>query len=542
MERSRDGKTFKPDRFLGIYMKISPTPHPDVNEILDFLLTNIRSILQDQFVGMCLFGSLANGDFDQHSDIDVLIVTEGKISDETFSSLESMHMNLAKVDSPWAIQQEVSYIPRDALRRFDPSNNLHPHLDRGNEEVLHWMAHESDWIIQRYILRERGVIITGPDLRSLIDPISRDELRQAVVNVLPLWTYPILDDPHRIDTRGYQSYCVLSLCRMLYTLQNKAILSKPNAAKWALHTLDDRWKPLIERAILGRQNSDMQADIADIYETLEMMRFVLGVSKQPTIFPDVNELLHLLLTNVKEILGDQFVGMYLYGSLSSGDFNPASSDIDFLVVTKDILPEETISKLEAMHTQTWATSAKRAGELEGSYVHMDLIRRHDPNGAPCPTVNEGKFYLDQRGSDWIIQRHVVREYGVIIEGPDPKTLIDPVTPEEIRGSIMGVLQEWWFPMLNDASWLRDHDDHYRAFAVITMCRVIHALDTGMITSKPKAVQFARTKLNSQWQSLIDKSVAASNHEDVAIPLDETLDLIRYIKEQVGELNDAKSPS
>jgi hypothetical protein len=242
---------------------------------------------------------------------------------------------------------------------------------------------------------------------------------------------------------------------------------------------------------------------------------------------------------VKEILGDQFIGMYLYGSLSSGDFNPASSDIDFLVVTKDILPQEMIDKLEVMHNQTWATSAKRAGELEGSYVPKELIRRHDPNGAPCPTVNEGKFFLDQRGSDWIIQRHVVREVGLVIEGPDPKTLIDPVTPEDIRSSIMGVLNEWWFPMLNDPSWLREHDDHYRAFAVITMCRVIHGLETGTITSKPKAVEFARTKLGNPWQSLLERAVAASNHEEVAVPLDKTLDLIHSIKEQVSY---AKSPS
>ena len=513
-------------------MKISPTPHPDVNEILDLLLTNIQPILQEQFVGMYLFGSLANGDFDQYSDIDVLFVTDGKISSEVFEKLKTKHMELGKIESFWDNQQEVSYIPKDALRRFDPANNLHPHLDRGNDEVLHWMAHESDWITQRHILRERGIVITGPDLKSLIDPVSRDELRQAVIGVLPLWADPILKDPSQISARGYQSYCVLSLCRMLYTLQEKDILSKRAAAKWALRFLDARWKPLIERAIVGRQTSWLQADEEDINETLEMMRFVLNISKQPTIFPDVNEILDLLLKNVKEILGDQFVGMYLYGSLSSGDFNPETSDIDFLVVTTDILSAETVSKLEAMHKQTWATSSKRAGELEGSYVHKELIRRHNPNGAPCPAVNEGKFFVDQRGSDWIIQRHVVREYGVIVEGPDPKTLIDPVTPEEIRSSVMGILYEWWFPMLNDPSWLRDHDDHYRAFAVITMCRVLHALETGTIVSKPKAIQFAQTKLDTRWQGLIDKAVAVSNHEKLDVPLSETLDFIQFVYEKV----------
>ena len=251
-----------------------------------------------------------------------------------------------------------------------------------------------------------------------------------------------------------------------------------------------------------------------------------------TPYDDVNEILDLLLKRVRDILKEQFVGMYLYGSLSSGDFNPETSDIDFLVVTTDYLSERTISELGAMHKQTWATSLKRAGKLEGAYIPKELISKHNPKGAACPTINEGKFYLDSPGSDWVIQRHVVRECGVVLEGPDPKTLIDFVSPDDIRSCIMGVLHEWWFPMLNDASWLRDKEDGDRAFAVITMCRVLHGLEHGTITSKPKATQWARTKLDNRWNQLINRAVAVSNHEDGSIFLDETLDFIQHIKQRI----------
>ena len=253
----------------------------------------------------------------------------------------------------------------------------------------------------------------------------------------------------------------------------------------------------------------------------------------PTPYFDVNEVLNLLHANAKKILDDQFVGMYLYGSLSSGDYNPESSDIDFLFVTRDRLPEETIFKLDAMHQQTWATSLKRAGKLEGAYVPQALIREHHPDGAPCPTVNEGKFYVAPLGSDWIIQRHVVREFGVVIDGPDPKTLIAFVTPGDIRSSIMGVLHEWWFPMLDDPSWLREHDAGYRSFAVITMCRVLHALETGTITSKPKAAQWTRERRDEPWKQLIDTSIEVSNHAKMDIPLDKTLKFIEFIKEKTS---------
>jgi predicted nucleotidyltransferase len=511
---------------------ISPTPHHDVNEILNLLLTDIKNILGSQFVGMYLFGSLANGDFDQHSDIDILIVTDEEISSDTFSALHDMHTRIAEIESPWAVQQEVSYIPQNALRRFDRQNIHHPHLDRDIGEILKIKAHESDWIIQRHLLREHGIVITGPDLKSLIDPVAPYELHQAVVDELPLWADYLINHSSTLKSRGYQSFCVLSFCRMLYTLQNKAVLSKPAAAKWAMEVLDARWKPLIERAVIGRQNSSLEASAEDINETLEMMRYTLEVSKQPSIFPDVNEVLNLLLSNAKEILKDQFIGMYLYGSLSSGDFNPSTSDIDFLILTNDSLSEQTIAELEKMHKQTWATSLKRAGKLEGAYVPKELIRRHNPHGVPCPAVNEGKFYVAGLGSDWIVQRHVIREHGVVLAGPDPKTLIDPVSSDDIRDAVIGILNEWWFPMLEDPSWLRDHEPEYRAFAVITMCRVLHAFEHGTVVSKPKSIEWALTKLDDPWKQLVDKAVAVSQHKEADIPLNESLDFIRFTREHV----------
>ncbi|HET9915181.1 MAG TPA: aminoglycoside adenylyltransferase domain-containing protein, partial [Anaerolineales bacterium] len=192
---------------------------------------------------------------------------------------------------------------------------------------------------------------------------------------------------------------------------------------------------------------------------------------------------------------------------------------------------QTVSELEAMHQRIWETGSKWASKLEGAYVPKESIRRHDPGTAPCPAVNEGNFYVAVLGSDWIIQRHIVREQGVVLAGPDPTTLIDPVTADDIRGAVLGVLQEWWFPMLDDPSWLCDRGSEYHAFAVITMCRILHALEHGTIVSKPKAIQWAREKVGGPWRQLIDKAVAASRHEKQDDFLAETLDFIRFTKEQ-----------
>lgn len=250
-------------------------------------------------------------------------------------------------------------------------------------------------------------------------------------------------------------------------------------------------------------------------------------SNHTTPYPDVNKILNLLLTSVQEILGNQLVGIYLYGSLSSGDFNPETSDIDFLVVTTSTLSDKAIAELRSMHQRIWKSGLKWASKLEGSYIPKRDIRRHDPHSPPCPTVNEGKFYLDKRGSDWIIQRHVIREQGTVLAGPDPKTLIDPVTPEDIRSAVKGVLQEWWFPMLEDPSWLKNHGSEYHAFAILTMCRALYALKHGTIVSKPMAAKWAQEELGERWSRVIERSLAQPVGSEDRDLYHESLEFIRF---------------
>ena len=261
-----------------------------------------------------------------------------------------------------------------------------------------------------------------------------------------------------------------------------------------------------------------------------------------TQHPEINKILDLLLSSASMVLGNQLVGMYLYGSLSSGDFNPETSDIDFLIVTTSSLSDKTIADLESMHHRIWKSGLKWAAKLEGSYIPKRDIRRHDPRSGPCPTVNEGQFYLDQRGSDWIIQRHVIREQGIILTGPDPKTLIDPVSPNDIRKAVKGVLQEWWFPMLENPVWLQKHGVEYHAFAILTMCRALHSLAHGTIVSKPEAARWAQKELGGEWSQVIEQALNFEAGNEGYDLYNKSLELIRYTLEQTKTSSSLRAPS
>ncbi len=250
---------------------------------------------------------------------------------------------------------------------------------------------------------------------------------------------------------------------------------------------------------------------------------------QPTPHPDINAVLRELLSGVRAILADHFIGLYLYGSLASGDFDRQRSDIDFLVVTADVLPDARLPALEEMHARLTASGSKWAAKLEGSYIPRGALRRYNPDAAPCPCLNEGKFNLARHGSDWIIQRHILREHGVAVTGPALQTMIDPVQPGELRRAVLGELREWWAPML-------DHPDHrlrgseYQAYAALTMCRALYTLEHGAVVSKPAAARWAQVALGERWAALIEQA-AAWPRDPQPDRLAETLDFMRYTLER-----------
>jgi hypothetical protein len=259
---------------------IPPTPHPDVNALLETLSQRVQAILGERLVGIYLDGSLANGDFDQASDIDFVVVTSDDITGDLFLALQAMHDQIATSDSRFALDLEGFYIAQTALRRYDPAHAVHVNIERGPAERLKIVTLDAAWMVHLHIVRERGITLAGPPAHTLIDPVSPDDLQRAMLSVLPGWAARILDHPERMSQRGSQSYIVLSLCRVLYTLHNGTVVSKQAAACGALESLDQRRSRLIERALAGRHDPASAASPEDIGETLEFVRHSLERSRQ----------------------------------------------------------------------------------------------------------------------------------------------------------------------------------------------------------------------------------------------------------------------
>ncbi len=251
----------------------TPTPHAQVNALIRQLQTAINTVQGERLIGLYLDGSLALGDFDADSDIDFVAVLTKDVGGDSdvFHQLRDMHDAIARLDTPWAIQVEGSYLSAQALRRHDPVLAQHPNIERGQGEHLKMVAHKASWDVHRWVMRKCGIVLFGPPPQELIDPVDPEQLRAAMRD-LRVWLQQLLNTPSQIASRGYQSYVVLTICRMRYTLAHGVIVTKPAAARWAQDSLGEPWAGLIERAWAGRSQPNQPPDAADLQLTLAMIQ------------------------------------------------------------------------------------------------------------------------------------------------------------------------------------------------------------------------------------------------------------------------------
>ena len=250
--------------------------------------------------------------------------------------------------------------------------------------------------------------------------------------------------------------------------------------------------------------------------------------------PEVAEMLDRLLTEIQHTLGENLVGLYLRGSLVTGDFIPETSDLDLMAITERPIDAAGFEALAAMHAHLAASPNRYANRVEITYLDRAAARRFEP-GLRHPTLGQGETLAwSEHGANWLLERWSVRAHGVALRGPDPQSLIDPVPAAALRAAVRNRLRDW-------ADWANDPADpdwqlprRHKAYVVETMCRILYTLARGTLASKPQGVAWALTTLPEPWRSTVDQSQAwraDDTHDPSLIPV--VRDFVRWVA-AVGE--------
>lgn len=257
------------------------TPFPDLNDVLSQLTVGLERVLGPELVALYLTGSFALGDADEGSDVDFLAVVRESLTLAGRGAVQTLHRTIFDLPSPWGQHLEGSYVPAAVLRGPDPLHTPMPYLDNGSR-TLEDSDHDNRLVV-RWLTREYGVPLLGPPARDLIDVVTPEALKAEVRATLQTWGGTLLDDPDGLNNGWRQPHVVMSIARMLHTLQTGAIHSKLASTRWASQQLDARFAPLLNRAWAGHSTQFLRyheaADPKDLISTRDFIRYALAAHR-----------------------------------------------------------------------------------------------------------------------------------------------------------------------------------------------------------------------------------------------------------------------
>jgi hypothetical protein len=227
-----------------------------VSALLRELTERLPVVLGRNLVGVYLYGSLTQRAFDpRRSDVDCIVVTRRDLSDAQFRKLEGWLKQGAE-SNPWFARLQMLFLIRDEVLRMDARACLYQFgvLKRGGSD--------GNPIIWLNVL-ESGVVLFGPRPESFVPAITPEILFEALVREVGYLREEIGEKPSSEwrDVPSYRAYAVLTLCRILYSFEKGAIVSKRRAARWALKHLPGEWHGLVLQASRGDGDDGRAAEI-----------------------------------------------------------------------------------------------------------------------------------------------------------------------------------------------------------------------------------------------------------------------------------------
>ncbi|MBC7877943.1 MAG: DUF4111 domain-containing protein [Anaerolineales bacterium] len=264
--------------------RVPTHPYPELREVLNTFVAEIKAELAGNLIGIYLVGSLASGDFDLDSDVDFLVVTHAELTETNMKALQEIQIKIHNMDCYPAQHLEGSYISINDLNDWSTVGQKKLYYFDNGSTSYEQSTHDNQWHV-RWILRERGITLMGQKPEIIMQPIPLvelyNEIKKAMLQVMKLFEDEINRPLSFFNSRFGQSFAVLTYCRMLHTLQTGTVQSKKAGVKWAKQFVEPKWVHIIDQAWNEREGVRFLVKIRQraeqtlLYESLEFIKYAV---------------------------------------------------------------------------------------------------------------------------------------------------------------------------------------------------------------------------------------------------------------------------
>lgn len=226
-------------------------PSP-IKKDLDQLVTYFQKTLNENLLGIYLHGSAAMGSYNaESSDIDILVVTQDKLSQEKKTELSLAMLSLSTPTRKY----ELSIITQSSLENFQYPTPYEFHYSeewrekyQNKEENFSLDRTDPDLAAHLLITKKRGICLFGKPIENLFPEIPKNAYVDSIVKDSD-WSYQNIQKGPNNGNCRVPTYAVLNFCRVLAYLQEDLITSKKEGGEWAVKNLPPEYHSLIIEAL-----------------------------------------------------------------------------------------------------------------------------------------------------------------------------------------------------------------------------------------------------------------------------------------------------
>jgi hypothetical protein len=211
--------------------------------------------------------------------------------------------------------------------------------------------------------------------------------------------------------------------------------------------------------------------------------------------------LDALTDAIRGVLGDDLVGLYLYGSAVTGGFDAGVSDLDLAAVTGPEVAALDLAGLERMHDRFEEERPEWSNRVEVVYIGQSTLASFRTSTGSLAAINPGEpFHIrDDRAVEWLQNWYLVRETGRPLIGPPASQVVPAVAWSEFVAATVRYADEVGRRSRADAGGTL-------AYTVLTLCRALRTVQTQTPGSKQDGAGWVRDRF-PEWASLIDDALA-----------------------------------
>ncbi len=244
----------------------------------------------------------------------------------------------------------------------------------------------------------------------------------------------------------------------------------------------------------------------------------------------VASLLARLCEDLQAVLQRRLIGIYIYGSLVTGDFDCLISDLDLVIIMSEALDERLFMELHELHARIISDNPSWDNRLELAYISAEALRSFMWRSSRIGIISPGEpFHIIEAGADWLISWYALREHGIPLHGPPIAELLDRLPKsawlEAVREHIRAYRKS-----VKDAQ-----EPAFLAYIVVTVARGLYTLAHERDASKIRAAKWLASE-KPKWRELIELAMWIRQHPEAPVMPREQLRLRveAFLRDVLGE--------